>query len=486
MIVTATKKKEPQSESSEDESSARSKTSEKEEENNSQQGELDKDGSSVESESESDSHIKMSATNFDVELKHLCTNYFYAAGDQHDIRQAFLHEGILTYESMIDMCDLAFLKLMKRKQGGTIVEAKFTNGKLKLVNDVIKYNSFIYMDNQKDLADHPVQWSRHDFKTWRTMGCPLSTAAYTASQPSTSTNSTTQATNVITPKSMTQVEDDALTSWRKSRQNETLYPTLESDINYPEWRIQINRRFTSDECLRIIDLSIHKNSLSAGSDVLLWEAQENYLVNILERVLKTSEGLRLMRKYPDDPRLVWKLHEAHSTSSTTSANISADLSQQLAKMKITEFDTLTGGLDKFDSNLQKLNKISNCLLPDKMAIMFLKSATCGNRDLLSAWAQCVTMREAVNKPPATYDEFYLYLLDFAKRLEASVSDNTTSRKANSAESHFLSQYAPSDDCFDDATDLSTFMADQGQDVDYIHHILQCNQAMKQGKSQPQR
>ena len=35
---------------------------------------------------------------FDVKLEHLLTNYFMAIGDQHDIRQAFIQNGILTFD----------------------------------------------------------------------------------------------------------------------------------------------------------------------------------------------------------------------------------------------------------------------------------------------------------------------------------------------------------------------------------------------------
>ena len=70
----------------------------------------------------------------------------------------------------------------------------------------------------------------------------------------------------------------------------------------------------------------------------------------------------------------------------------------------------------------------------------------------------------------------------AKQLEAAIIDNTTSQKANAAESDYLLlPYSPSDKCYNNATALSSYMVDQGEDVDMIQDILQCNQAMKQGK-----
>ena len=93
------------------------------------------------------------------------------------------------------------------------------------------------------------------------------------------------------------------------------------------------------------------------------------------------------------------------------------------------------------------------------------------------------MHKALNKPAPIYDEFYAYLFKFAKKLEASITDNTTSRKANSAESSYLSPYSPSNDQYDDATELFSYMGDQG-DVDAIHDVLLCSQALKQGKPRP--
>ena len=100
-------------------------------------------------------------------------------------------------------------------------------------------------------------------------------------------------------------------------------------------------------------------------------------------------------------------------------------------------------------------------------------ASHGNKELLSAWTQYETMKTTMT--PGTipsYDEYYEYLLGYAKKLEAAVANNTSSRKANSAESDYLTPYSPSDSCYSNATDLLTFMSDQGDDVDMIQDVLQ--------------
>ena len=78
--------------------------------------------------------------------------------------------------------------------------------------------------------------------------------------------------------------------------------------------------------------------------------------------------------------------------------------------------------------------------------MYLKSATHGNEELLSAWVQCEAVTEALKRGTTpTYEEYFGYMLGYAKKLEAAVTNNTTSHKANSAESDILLPYSPLDE-----------------------------------------
>ena len=70
----------------------------------------------------------------------------------------------------------------------------------------------------------------------------------------------------------------------------------------------------------------------------------------------------------------------------------------------------------------------------------------------------------------------------AKQLEAAITDNTTSQKVNTTKSDYLLPYSHTDECYNNDTELSSYIIDQGRDVDMIQGVLQCNQAMKQGKS----
>ena len=59
----------------------------------------------------------------------------------------------------------------------------------------------------------------------------------------------------------------------------------------------------------------------------------------------------------------------------------------------------------------------------------------------------------------TYDQYFEYLMDHSKQLEVAITDINTSRKANSAESSYLSPYSPSDEQYNDATELLSYMGD---------------------------
>ena len=255
---------------------------------------------------------------------------------------------------------------------------------------------------------------------------------------------------------------------------------------FTKWSVKFESKIHSEEIFRMIDPAFHLNQLDHGSDTELFNKQENHFATILERVLQTSEGKRLTRKHADDPRKVWSLHQAHSKSSAISSSICTGLGQELAKMKIVDYDTPTKGLDTFDSYLTRYNKISpvNSKMPDNMVVMYLVAATCRNLNLLSAWTQRKCMKEELTPggPTPTYEKYYKYLLQYAKKMEVSVEINTPACKANSSETDYLTQKSPSDPNFSQASDLSSFMGNQ--DVDMVQYTLECNQAMKEGRPRP--
>ena len=107
------------------------------------------------------------------------------------------------------------------------------------------------------------------------------------------------------------------------------------------------------------------------------------------------------------------------------------------------------------------------------------AASLSNSKLRNAWAICQSQT-----PPVipTYGEHFDYLMFHSKQLEASVINNTSTRKANSLETDYLTPNSTSDTYFSYSSDLSHYMGNQ--DVDMVQYTLECNQAMKEGRPHP--
>ena len=99
---------------------------------------------------------------------------------------------------------------MKQKKGSTGVDA-FTDGKLKLVNDILLYYNSLYRDDEDTLVEDPTQWVKAKFRKWKSNGYPLSTDALNASQAvdtANAVNANLNATNTREPVSKTKLEED--------------------------------------------------------------------------------------------------------------------------------------------------------------------------------------------------------------------------------------------------------------------------------------
>ena len=82
-------------------------------------------------------------SSFDTKLENLLTNYFMVIGDQHDIQQVFIQNGIITFDLFTGMCTLQFLwniQLQKGIDSGDALNVE----KMKPVNNVLLYYNFLY------------------------------------------------------------------------------------------------------------------------------------------------------------------------------------------------------------------------------------------------------------------------------------------------------------------------------------------------------
>ena len=77
---------------------------------------------------------------------------------------------------------------------------------------------------------------------------------------------------------------------------------------------------------------------------------------VFDHVLQTTDDKRFTRKHKNTPRKIWKFHELHQHSLAINKTITTALSQDLAKMKISNFDALHNALMHLTPNLRHLIK----------------------------------------------------------------------------------------------------------------------------------
>ena len=69
-----------------------------------------------------------------------------------------------------------------------------------------------------------------------------------------------------------------------------------------------------------------------------------------------------------------------------------------------------------------------------------------------------------------------------QQLEASIINNTSTRKANSSDTDYLTPNSPSNTFFSYSSESTDYMVNQ--DVDMVQYTLKYNQPMKEGKPCP--
>ena len=108
-------------------------------------------------------------TPFDTKLEHVLINYLRAAGADHHIRKAFIHEDILTFEDFTDICTVENIKTFQRDDGNNNLVQAFSNAKPTLITNACLYYKFLMDDSQEVLAEDPVSWVKSDFRKWKTL-----------------------------------------------------------------------------------------------------------------------------------------------------------------------------------------------------------------------------------------------------------------------------------------------------------------------------
>ena len=103
--------------------------------------------------------------------------------------------------------------------------------KIKMISDVLLYYQFMRKNGDKQMAENFNQWVMGDFKDWRVKGYPTSNTGYTVSLAG---NTTSTASTATAPVFQIKLEEDTWLSWRRRKQDPTLYPILENDQGYTD------------------------------------------------------------------------------------------------------------------------------------------------------------------------------------------------------------------------------------------------------------
>ena len=203
---------------------------------------------------------------------------------------------------------------------------------------------------------------------------------------------------------------------------------------------------------------------------------------VLDRVLLSPHGLRLVRRFKEHPRDLWEHHEAHQTISSSSQRIAIFLSGKLATMKMSESESKTAFLEDFDMTIEKFDKVSADKMPALQKISLLKQVVHADKQLLQAWTavESIVAHGSTPGTAITYEKSMEYLISHSEALEASTVDNTK-RRVNVAD--FMDSYNQEDSYYNEATHLAVYMGERG-DVDEFQMVLECNQALCDGKSCP--
>ena len=99
-----------------------------------------------------------------------------------------------------------------------------------------------------------------------------------------------------------------------------------------------------------------------------------------------THGLNLVRLFEDDPKTMWRKHEEHQTSSSSSQQIAIVLSNRISNMIIATSKSRSDFLEDFDKTLTKFDKVSADKTPESQKIGLLRQAGNVNEQFLQAWS----------------------------------------------------------------------------------------------------
>jgi hypothetical protein len=171
-----------------------------------------------------------------------------------------------------------------------------------------------------------------------------------------------------------------------------------------------------------------------GADTEPATLQINLFEQILSAVLLNSEGKGLVITHPEDSLFVWKQHEAHQTDSNSAQISTTALMNKLMNLKIADSPTPHSFLVSFQEVCNRYDQLADVRLADTFKRTLLQASIMHDTALLNSWNTVNEVKRAMNPgaPPATYSEFYTFLVKQAKTHDIAIPFKRSTRHAHKA------------------------------------------------------
>ena len=250
----------------------------------------------------------------------------------------------------------------------TRATTKLKNHHAKRVNDALEWISFLEESGKTAMSDDPTKWIKRDFERWKRKGMPTGS---TAVPSTTATGNNSALTLTTVAEKQLKTDDNKLQSWIKGTKSAKDCPVIEHDEYYTKWIVKMNRQITLDMWERLIGPTFDIKTLCPGADKELCTVQCVFMSTVLKKVLLNTHGLKLVRLFEDGPSTIWRKHEKHQTSSSSSQRIAIVLSNRISNMTIATSKSRLDFLEDFDQTVTKFDKVSADKMPESQKIGLL-------------------------------------------------------------------------------------------------------------------
>jgi hypothetical protein len=315
--------------------------------------------------------------------------------------------------------------------GSTAVDKEISKINAKALTKVLIYALFMEDSNHADFED-PKLWDLQEYQKWSRQG-PAQYLIKMNKTISAVPSAVGLSSAPFVPLTQQQRDDDAaLVSWNRKPRDLSKYPIIKDNAGYQDFGLKFKRQLIEDKLSRVTDSTFTITGCRTGSDEDLANLQVNFFAQILSAVLQNSEGKGLVTMHPDNPLYVWKQHEAHQLSSDSAQIGSTTLMTKLISLRMTESSTRHEFFVSFQDTCNRYDSLAGVSLSMEFKRTLLQKAIMHDTALLNSWNTVNEVKRAMHPggPPASYDEFYNFLMKQSKIHDIATPYKRSQRHAN--------------------------------------------------------